>query len=234
MNVYIQKNNDTGMPHHFDAACAYYGACDLNYKVKLVSYEDVVSGKYDLLIRNHLFVGSVEFMTAVFERVGCFPEKLPNNDREVFSTLGEVRERISNGEKLFVKPRKIKLFTGTVYDKYFISSLDEYPDDLGVIVDEPFKSPILAEWRVYVRDGVMEDSRSYLGEHTQHFNIDYVQSVVAKFKDIARCFTCDIAILEDGTNICVELNDMWAIGNYGMDNELYVKMLKARYFEIVK
>jgi len=27
---------------------------------------------------------------------------------------------------------------------------------------------------------------------------------------------------------------MWAIGNYGMENTLYYRMLKERYFEIVR
>ena len=32
----------------------------------------------------------------------------------------------------------------------------------------------------------------------------------------------------------VEFNDMWAIGNYGISNDLYVRMLKERYFDIIK
>jgi hypothetical protein len=31
----------------------------------------------------------------------------------------------------------------------------------------------------------------------------------------------------------VEFNDMWAIGNYGVPNDLYVKALRDRYFEII-
>ena len=27
---------------------------------------------------------------------------------------------------------------------------------------------------------------------------------------------------------------MWAIGNYGVSNDLYVRMLKDRYFDIIK
>lgn len=32
----------------------------------------------------------------------------------------------------------------------------------------------------------------------------------------------------------VEFNDMWAIGNYGIPNDMYLKSLKDRYFEIIK
>jgi hypothetical protein len=233
MIVYLQENKDENRPHHFDVSCALFGSLDLNLRYKMVTYEDVSNGKYDLLIRNNLFVGSVEFMTEVFNRVNRFPDKLPNNDRETFSTLGDVRSRIENGENVFVKPTQIKLFTGTVYDKYFISTLREYPDDMEVIVDDPFESPINSEWRIYVKDGKMMDSRNYSGDHLIMFDAQKAQDTIDKFKDQARCFTCDMAVLENGDNICVEINDMWAIGNYGMANDTYVEMLKFRYFEII-
>jgi len=231
--IYLQKDNNENLPHHFDVACALYGAKDLNLKYKLITYEEVESGRFDNLIRKHLFVGSVEFMYMVFKRINCFPTKLPNNEREQFTTLSDVRQRIENGETIFVKPNQIKLFTGSVYDKFFINTLDEYPDDLEVITDTPFTSPIDSEWRIYVKDGKMMDSRNYSGNHLIHFDPVVAQEMIDKFKDQARCFTCDMAILENGDNVCVEINDMWAIGNYGMDNDMYVSLLKHRYFEIL-
>lgn len=36
----------------------------------LTSFEEVQSGKFDMLIHKKLFVGSVEFMREVFKRVG--------------------------------------------------------------------------------------------------------------------------------------------------------------------
>jgi hypothetical protein len=47
-------------------------------------------------------------------------------------------------------------------------------------------------------------------------------------------YTIDIGILEDKTNVVVEFNDMWAIGNYGVPNNIYLRMLRTRYFEIIK
>jgi hypothetical protein len=32
----------------------------------------------------------------------------------------------------------------------------------------------------------------------------------------------------------VEFNDMYAIGNYGMPNDLYLRLLRERYFEIMR
>ena len=31
----------------------------------------------------------------------------------------------------------------------------------------------------------------------------------------------------------VESNDMWAIGNYGRPNDIYIRLLRDRYFEII-
>lgn len=68
--IYIQSNSEKNLPHHFDAACAMYGAIESGCDFKLVSYEEVKSGKFDSLIRSRLFVGSVEFMNEVFSRIG--------------------------------------------------------------------------------------------------------------------------------------------------------------------
>jgi hypothetical protein len=35
-------------------------------------------------------------------------------------------------------------------------------------------------------------------------------------------------------NVIIEFNDMYAIGNYGVPNDLYVRMLRTRYFEIIR
>jgi len=47
-------------------------------------------------------------------------------------------------------------------------------------------------------------------------------------------YTIDIGVLENGENVVIEFNDMWAIGNYGMDNSDYLSLLRQRYFEIIR
>ncbi len=60
--VYIQSDNDRKLPHHFDAACALFGAIDSGVDYRLTTFEEVQSGKFDSLIKKNLFVGSTEFM----------------------------------------------------------------------------------------------------------------------------------------------------------------------------
>jgi len=40
-------------------------------------------------------------------------------------------------------------------------------------------------------------------------------------------------MLENGEVVVIEYNDMWAIGNYGIDNSTYFHLLRKRYFEII-
>lgn len=57
-----------------------------------------------------------------------------------------------------------------------------------------------------------------------------MNSVIRSNKDFPIAYTIDIGILESGENVVIEYNDMWAIGNYGIPNDLYLRLLKDRYF----
>jgi hypothetical protein len=234
--IYIQSNTERNMPHHFDAACGFYGAQDNCENTRLTTYEEVVSGKFDLLIPNHLFIGSTEFMSAVFARIGLTDVRLPkNSNRESeIITLGEAHERVANGEKIFIKPVEIKLFTGLVLDGFKYSSLEKLPNETKVIAYEPFKSHLQSEWRLYVFDNKIIDSKNYSGDFTLSPSYEYAFKIAGEnSSSFPIAYTIDIGILENGENVVVEFNDMWAIGNYGIPNDLYVKLLKHRYFEII-
>ena len=128
--LYIQSNNEKTLPHHFDVACAMYGAMDRGLEYRLTSFDEVASGKFDSLIRTRAFAGSVEFMTEVFSRVGKSPRVPLNSDRHSNTmSLGEAKFLVREGDTIFIKPKQIKLFTGCVFDRSFIHSLDHYPDE---------------------------------------------------------------------------------------------------------
>ena len=233
--VYIQAEENGHRPHHFDAACAYYGALDNNYLVKLLSYDELLTGKFDKFIKTNLFVGTVEFMNEVFRRGNITPDRLPNSDRTPqITTIQEVVERINSGEELFVKPVSIKLFTGMVFKREYLSLLNKLPQETQVMVEKPFESPIVSEWRMYVDKGKIRYIGNYSGDIFTYPHIslrieEHIQEMSEKFIS----FTCDVAILKNGHIEIVEYNDMWAIGNYGMPNDEYLNSLKKRYFQIV-
>lgn len=239
--IYIQSDPERGVPYHFDSACAMYGAIENEMEYRLTPFDEVRSGKFDSEIKNNLFVGSVEFMREVFNRVGVKDVRLPlnSNRKSEIITLGEANERSRNGEKLFIKPVEIKLFTGFVLDGMVYSAIEDLPSDTRVFTYKPFDKEIVSEWRIYVNKWKIEDSRNYAGDFRispDYRIIDDLIDECCDTENFPNTFTIDVAILEDwsGTEIVVvEYNDMWAIGNYGVPNYFYLKLLRDRYFQIV-
>lgn len=236
--IYIQSDSDRTRPHHFDVACAMFGAIENGEEYRLTSFEEVQSGKFDMIIPQFLFVGSVEFMREVFNRFGLVDVRLPKNSNRVeeIITLGEALEHVSNGNKLFIKPYDIKLFTGTVLDEMINSQIMDLPKDTKVISCSPFEARISTEWRCYVHNHKLYDIHQYSGgpfEKTPLI-IQIKNVIYDNKKTFPVAYTIDVAILENWHQRVVEFNDMWAIGNYGMDNTMYLRMLKDRYFEIIK
>lgn len=239
--VYIQSDSERILPHHFDAACALYGAKDSGQSFRLTSYEEVSSGKFDNLIKQNLFVGSVEFMTEVFSRIGKVVPSLPTSQASIQSTIKEFRER---EDSFFIKPLQTKLFSGMVVDSMNISILDSYPEETKILVSLPFESKILSEWRCYVRYNKIIDARNYSGDFKIIPDFKWAEKFLDpndtslhefnKLKFYPTSFTMDLGILENGHNVIIEYNDMWAIGNYGIDNSDYYKLLRERYFEIIR
>ena len=235
--IYIQSDNERLKPHHFDVACAMFGAIETGQDYRLTSFEEVQSGRFNLLIKNNLFVGSVEFMKEVFSKVGKENVRVPeNSNRECkVMTLDEAKKLAKSGKNIFIKPFDIKLFTGFVLDQMVYSSISDIPGDTMIMVYDVFESPIKSEFRCYIHRNKVVDIRNYSGELFCAPDEDYLNKVIESNRlKFPIAYTIDIGVLENGENVVVEYNDMWAIGNYGMPNDLYLRLLKDRYFEIIK
>lgn len=241
--IYIQSNEERTLPHHFDVACALWGAIDSGLEYRLTSMEEVKSKKFfTQILKSRCFVGSVEFMTEVFNQIEKSPRVKINSDRKSETMkLIDAKNLVLGGTNKFIKPKQIKLFTGDVYDKYYISSLDSYPDDTEVLVYEPFTHPIVSEWRLYIHHNKIVDARNYSGDFKIMPNWIWIEKKLTNYKDFPIAYTIDVGILSsipfgssERENVIIEFNDMWAIGNYGMENKRYLRMLVDRYFEIIK
>lgn len=248
--ILVQSDNERKLPHHFDAACALYGAMDSAIYYRLTSFEEIENGSMDNLLRlpRNFAVGSTEFMREVFKRLGKENVRLPRNSNRLaidnITTLKDAHNAVANGVVLFVKPQEVKLFTGLVLDGADYTCLRGLPDDTPILAYPPFKSKLVSEWRIYVSHKGIFDSRNYSGDFMISPDYDYVREVIKWHDDLPVAYTIDIGILENSeqqylfegqkvhNNVVVEFNDMWAIGNYGMPNDLYVQLLKNRYDEI--
>lgn len=236
--IYIQSNAQKTLPHHFDCASALYGAIDSAIDYRLVPFEEIASGKFDALIKQNLFVGSVEFMREVFKRVGIIDVRLPENSNRgcKIITLFEAHEIVSKGEKIFIKPVEIKLFTGLVLDGMTYTCLRDLPGTTKVMCYNPFEGDVLSEWRIYIDKNKIIDSKNYSGDFTLNPDYGYINAVIESNKNLgfSSTYIIDIGILDSELNVVIEYNDAWAIGNYGVPNDLYVKMLRNRYFDIIR
>lgn len=234
--IYIQSE-ESGLPHHFDAACAMYGAKDLGIKYRLTTFEEIESGKFDALLPTNPCVGSVEFMNMVFKRMGIHGVRVPRNSNRIHKTmkLHEAKAIAKSGRKIFIKPFEIKLFTGFVLDTSIYSCIEGIDQDCEVMVYEPFESEIASEWRAYIHNNKIVDCRSYSGDMFLAPSEKYIEGVIGENKKDFPCsYTIDVGVLQSGENVVVEFNDMWAIGNYGVSNDDYLRMLRDRYFEITR
>lgn len=234
--VYIQSDIDRKLPHHFDCACGLYGALDHGLETRLTSFEEVQSGEFDNLIKSNVFIGSVEFMKEVFSRIGKTNIRVPeNSNRDSKSMILGEAKILAQSKNIFIKPFDIKLFTGFVLDQMIHGSISGISDDTMVMVYDVFSSPIKSEWRCYIGRDKAVDIRNYSGDMFITPNKEYLELVIDSNKlKFPTAYTIDIGILENGDNVVIEYNDMWAIGNYGIDNYEYFSLLKSRYFEIVK
>jgi hypothetical protein len=234
--IYIQSNIEKTRPHHFDVASAMFGAIEIGQDYRLISFEEVQSGKFNTLVKNNLFVGSVEFMKEVFSKIGKENVRVPKNSNREHKvmTLGDAKEIAKSGQSIFIKPFDIKLFTGFILDQMVHTSISDVPDDTNVMVYDVFSSKIKSEFRCYIHNNRVVDVRNYSGDLFCCPNEEYLKGIIDINKDFPISYTIDIGVLENGDNVVIEYNDMWAIGNYGIPNELYLRLLRDRYFEIVK
>lgn len=240
--VLIQSDSDRKLPHHFDAACALYGAMENCEDFRLTSFEEIQSRKLYNLCKQNLVVGSTEFMREVFKQLGKQDIRLPlnSNRASVIMTLKEAHHRVASGQKLFIKPYDLKLFTGLVLDGMDHTCLRGLPDDTRVYAYLPFEEKILTEWRFYIHHKQIVDARNYSGDFKLQPSYLDVERVLFdnKQRDFPVAYTIDIGLLDHGPinyeTVVIEFNDMWAIGNYGMPNDLYLRMLRERYFEIIR
>lgn len=235
--IYIQSNTEKTRPHHFDVACAQFGAIETGKDYRLTSFEEVQSGKFNSLIKGNLFVGSVEFMKEVFSKVGREDVRVPRNSNRIpqIMTLGAAKAISQSGKNIFIKPLDIKLFTGFVLDGMTHTSISDIPESTSVMVYDVFESPIRSEFRCYIHRRRCVDIRNYSGDLFCSPDKNYLEDVIkSNIVDFPISYTIDIGVLESGENVVIEYNDMWAIGNYGISNDLYLQLLTERYFEILK
>ncbi len=143
---------------------------------------------------------------------------------------------------VFIKPKDdVKLFTGMVIetkkDYDFVSSY--YPEitpDLDVLCSGVLN--FVSEYRCFIHKGELQGIHWYQGDFKLMLNesmITEIEDMIGAYKSAPIAYTLDVGLYEINGMYwvaVVEVNDMWAIGSYGMDAKKYTRMSIDRFQQI--
>jgi len=134
----------------------------------------------------------------------------------------------------FIKPAQdIKQFTGIVVENEKEAKLFTSNYDGQLSVQEIVE--IESEYRLYYTEtrGIL-GIKHYLGNPYLVPDEKFVEELVfhAKKELKEKSFTLDIGIKNNGETFLIEINDGWAVGNYGLPPNLYYSFVKARWLQL--
>ncbi|VMW92783.1 Uncharacterised protein [Streptococcus pneumoniae] len=104
----------------------------------------------------------------------------------------------------------------------------DYPIWISEVVE------FIAEWRCFVLDGRVLDVRPYTGDYHAQFDASVIDEAISCWKDAPIAYGLDIGVTRDGRTLVVEVNDGYALGNYGLSPLKSINFHRARWKEMVK
>ena len=197
---------------------------------------------YNLNIERDVIIGSVGSSNEFFKGCGIDSPKYLGYVKELDSYLGRYIDICKFGDltkeykyPFFVKPyRDVKKFTGVVIDNDFGLNLLKDYDNVSD-ADEVYVSAVvdfISEYRCFVHEDELKGIQFYLGDFTIFPDVDVIKSMIKDYKSSNVAYTLDVGVSEGGETLLVEINDMWAIGSYGLDSSTYTLMCVRRMREI--
>lgn len=193
--------------------------------------------------RENMVVGYIGDVMNALTKVGVpQPERMdyPKSLEQFYGrkiergVLGDIRYHHNGSKKVFIKPSmEEKLFTGIVWegtegDRRHVCT---HGDDVEIWISETVN--FISEFRCYVLDGEILDVRRYKGIWGVNPDRNTIESMLKSFTNAPIAHSIDVGVLPDGSTKLVEINDAYALGNYGLNSYLYAKMLMARWEQLV-
>jgi hypothetical protein len=137
---------------------------------------------------------------------------------------------------LFVKPVQGKLFNGQVVGSKSELEMFRYCDEINdintkIIISEPVT--FLAEYRIFVLDGKILDSKKYMGSYKLIPDYEIVEKAIADYKNAPIAYSIDFGVTDDGRTLLVECNDAYSLGPYGLNNMDLTRMFILRWNQIL-
>jgi hypothetical protein len=212
--------------------------------IEFFQWPELKAGKVSLSPET-LVVGGMEEVFHALKTIGVqspaalnLPECLTRfRGRRIWiSTFGELHRkfRAGQGERAFVKPLSAaKAFTG-----YVTANLDDFeptirfPAHMELLCSEPVE--IVTEWRYFVHKNEVVGVSHYAGDPLRHPDEATVRAAVTEYQaEAPAAYAIDFGKTADDQTLLVEVNDMFALGCYGLSSLRYANMLEDRWGEVV-
>lgn len=239
MRAFCLTGND-GQIKDRDMLDLYEGYLALGYEVKMFKEIDLVINP-KLITKDDIFCGHVSICIRILKNNRIPIPVSYDYPKELKSYLGRNISRmtlmqfhnslIEDELEVFVKPVKNKLFTGFV--GYFPKDLDKITCNMEteIYVSEVVKFD--AEFRVYIYQNKIVGSYRYWGDNWKvYINTDEVEKMLALLINMPIFYSIDVGVDDKGKTLLVEVNDGYALGNYGLSPNEYARMSAARWQEI--
>lgn len=239
--VYCQARN--GVPITTNTYYAWEGFRLKGYDVKFFEGE-FTSPELDAisLTKDDIVCGYIPIVRKVFDRLGAPQPNLPDIPEELlsycgrevwFSTLGAVHEQDQAVKPVFIKPRYVqKLFPGHVVASFKdLIKTAAYDMSTEILASEPVN--FVSEYRGFVLRGDLVGLKHYKGDFGVVPDVQVIRSAIQAYKLAPSGYSIDFGVTDNGKSLLIEINDAFALGNYGLTSLTYTDIIEARWDEIV-
>ena len=170
-----------------------------------------------------------------------YPESLRRwlHRRMWTSTVRDVVTKLQHGghSAFFAKPLAgHKRFRGHVFESWGdLRALGGASDDLRMICSERVRWT--SEYRVYVVRGRIVGIRHYRGDADVPLDRQQVEEAISQFEasgEATAGYGIDFGVLATGQTALVEVNDGYALGSYGLEDDLYTDLIIARWGQLAQ
>ncbi len=234
--IYIQAQNN--FPIDDWAVSAYLGF--RARQANIIFFEDIHEVP---LSKSTILIADIPTSNTWLEAMGGEGKKSINIPAELSSytkrryhniTFEELLADKSKQFPLFIKPagRAKEFIAGVVSTRKNLEFFYHLDPTTKVFVSEVVD--IVSEYRCYVTNGELKGIKHYSGDIRLFPSIEMIDGCIREYISSPTGYTIDFGILATGKTVLIEVNDGFAIGNYGLDNSLYVSLLCARWLEILK
>lgn len=218
-----------------DLAAAKYGFKEIGYKI--VTFDDIS----DVPASAGVVVGYIDDLQAYFEKLGIGKQRAINISEELgkeeflkrtieFYDMKTFKALINL--PIFIKPARYpkEFMAGVMKAESSKLFYNDVPDDTPVLISEVVD--MISEYRCYVIKGKLVGIKNYQGDIRVFPDVKMIDRMIAAYTKAPAGYSVDVAILASGETVLVEVQDGWALGNYGLECDVYARLLAARWTQL--